>query len=148
MNHKHIPLALILKDKKKTFAFGTNNMKEYLQDRIINDAGAMENFKADQDDLNLATDYDYYPVDPTNAYSSLIAGLGPSLLPFPVDFMKHGELWKWLISEIWQDAARRGVQTPAGQVIFKDLRFKPVWWPEEIWPWGNTKHFSKMTKFI
>ena len=148
MNQKHIPLGIIVKDKKKPFAFGSNNIKSFLQDKIRNNGALKNAFKTDQDDMNLATDYDYYPVDPKNAYSSLIAGLEPSLLPFPVDFMNHEELYKWLLDEIWQDAARRGVQTKSGQVKFKDMRYKPVWWPEAIWPWGNTSHFSKMTKLL
>ena len=148
MNQKHIPLGIIVKDKKKTFAFGSNNIKEYLQDRISDDEAVKDGFKTDQDDLNLATDYDYYPVDPKNAYSSLIAGLGPSLLPYPVDFMNHEELCQWLIAEIWQDAVRRGFQTKTGQVTFKNPRYKPIWWLEEIWPWGNTRHLTKVTKII
>ena len=102
----------------------------------------------DEENCENQTVNDYYPVDPKNASCSLIVGLRPSLLPFPVDFMNHEELYKWLIDEIWQDAARRGVQTKSGQVKFKDMRYKPVWWPEAIWPWGNTSHFSKMTKLL
>ena len=102
----------------------------------------------DEENCENQTVNDYYPVDPKNASCSLIVGLRPSLLPFPVDFMNHEELYKWLIDEIWQDAARRGVQAKSSQVKFKDLRFKPVWWLEEIWPWGITTHFSKVTKLI
>ena len=27
-------------------------------------------------------------------------------------------------------------------------RFKPVWWPEDVWKWENTKSFSKVTKIF
>ena len=53
----------------------------------------------DEENCENQTVNDYYPVDPKNASCSLIVGLRPSLLPFPVDFMNHEELYKWLIDE-------------------------------------------------
>ena len=148
MNQEHVPLGVIIKDKKKTFSFGSSNIKERLDDHLKNDEAFKNSIKTDQEEMNQATDSDYYQEAPEKAYGSLIASLGPSLLPFPVDFMNHDELYKWVITEIWQDAVSRGVQTKSGQVIFKDPRFKPVWWPEDVWKWENTKSFSKVTKIF
>ena len=147
MNQKHVPLGVVVKDKKRTFAFGSNSIKEYLQNQIRNDAAVTNCFKTDKQDLNNATNYDYYPVPPgTTENTSLIASLGPALLPCDVEFMNFEEMCNWLINEIVQDAARRGHTTKTNQIKFRDPRFKTVWWPEEIWAWGNTIHFRNMSK--
>ena len=59
---------------------------------------------------------------------------------------QQAELYTWVRDEIWQDAVRRGVQTKSGQVIFNDPRFKEDWWPEDVWKWEPTIHFSKVYK--
>ena len=95
----------------------------------------------DQEELHLASIYPYYAGGPCKSYSSLLAGQGPSLLDYPLEFMTHDELYKWLVREIWQDAVARGVKTKGGQIKFKDENFRP-----SFWPWAQTKHLSKVNK--
>ena len=72
--------------------------------------------------------------------------LGPSLLPFPVEYMGHSKLINWLNAEIWQDAARQGTRRKSNQISFADPRFKPSWWPKDVWKWEETKSFSKVSE--
>ena len=118
MNEKHLPLCLIIKDKKKPLVFGTFTLKEYLENKLKTDAALNDAINLDQEELNLASDYSDYAGDPCNAYSSLLAGQGSSLLDYPLEFMTHDELYKWLVREIWQDAVARGVKTKGGQIKF------------------------------
>ena len=144
MNEKHIPLCILVQDKKKPLVFGTYTLKDYIENKLKNDATLNDAIKLDQEELNLAQDYPYYAGEPNSAYSSLVAGQGPSMLNFPLEFMTHEELYKWLVREIWQDATSRGVKTKGGQIKFKDERFRPSFWPDELWPWAETKHLFKV----
>ena len=72
LNANHIPLAVVVKDKKRTFVFGAKSTKEYLEEKLETDAEFKNAIEKDQSDLNLAKDYDYYPVAPGAAYTSIV----------------------------------------------------------------------------
>ena len=146
LNANHIALAIVVKDKKKTFAFGATSTKEYLERKLENDAELRNAIEKDQSDLNLATNYDYYPVAPGVAYKSIVATEEPDLLAYPLEYMDFQDLYKWLAKEIWRDAARRGHETKSGQVKYRDPNYKTSWWPEHIWKWSETMSFSKVNR--
>lgn len=60
--------------------------------------------------------------------------------------MGHSKLINWLNAEIWQDAARQGTRRKSNQISFADPRFKPSWWPKDVWKWEETKSFSKVSE--
>ena len=146
LNANHIPLAVVVKDKKRTFVFGAKSTKEYLEEKLETDAEFKNAIEKDQSDLNLAKDYDYYPVAPGAAYTSIRAGEEPEKLDYPLDRMDYEELYKWLANEIWRDALKRGHETKSGRVKWRDQNYKPDWWPEEIWKWSKSKTLSKVNR--
>ena len=48
LNANHIALAIVVKDKKKTFAFGATSTKEYLEKKLENDAELRNAIEKDQ----------------------------------------------------------------------------------------------------
>ena len=120
MNKHHIPLTIMVSIKKKPFIFGTYGLKAYFDNKIKNDLELTNTIKADQDELNLATDYNYMDGNPNEAYQQLTAGLGPAFLDYPLDLMNYDELANWLTRAINKDAANRGITNKTGMIKFKD----------------------------
>ena len=101
MNMHHIPICIVYKEKEKIATFGTFHMREYMDDLIRNDANLWTAVEEDEEGLNAATDYEYYPVEAGSAHRMVVEGLAPSLLPFPLDFMTFEELSDWLSKYIF-----------------------------------------------
>ena len=101
MNMHHVPICIVYKEKEKIATFGTFHMREYMDDLIRNDAKLWTAVEEDEEGLNAATDYEYYPVEAGSAHRMVVEGLAPSLLPFPLDFMMFEELSDWLSKYIF-----------------------------------------------
>ena len=101
MNMHHVPICIVYKEKEKIATFGTFHMREYMDDLIRNDTNLWTAVEEDEEGLNAATDYEYYPVEAGSAHRMVVEGLAPSLLPFPLDFMTFEELSDWLSKYIF-----------------------------------------------
>ena len=101
MNMHHVPICIVYKEKEKIATFGTFHMREYMDDLIRNDANLWTAVEEDEEGLNAATDYEYYPVEAGSAHRMVVEGLAPSLLPFPLVFMTFEELSDWLSKYIF-----------------------------------------------
>ena len=86
--------------------------------------------------MNETTDRDYHPVAPENAYNTVVANLG--------------HLYYHFLQNAWgipnSKAARQGTRRKSNQISFADPRFKPSWWPKDVWKWEETKSFSKVSE--
>ena len=96
MNMHHVPICIVYKEKEKIATFGTFHMREYMDNLVRNDANLWTAVEEDEEGLNAAKDYDYYPVEAGSAHRIVVEGLAPSLLPFPLDYMTFEELSDWL----------------------------------------------------
>ena len=96
MNMHHVPICIVYKEKEKIAIFGTFHMREYMDNLVRNDANLWTAVEEDEEGLNVATDYDYYPVEAGSAHRMVVEGLAPSLLTFPLDYMTFEALTDWL----------------------------------------------------
>ena len=101
MNMHHVPICIVYKEKEKFATFGTFHMREYMDNLVRNDANLWTAVEEDEEGLNAAMDYEYYPVEAGSAHRMVVEGLAPSLLPFPLDFMTFEELSDWLSKYIF-----------------------------------------------
>ena len=96
MNMHHMPIGIIYKDKNKIVTFGSNNLKEYLKMKAKTDAELLGHIDQDAEEMSFYENADYYPVEAGSAHRVVVAGLQPSLLPFPLEYMNFKELCDWL----------------------------------------------------
>ena len=72
MNMHHVPICIVYKEKEKIATFGTFHMREYMDDLIRNDTNLWTAVEEDEEGLNAATDYEYYPVEAGSAHRMVV----------------------------------------------------------------------------